>query len=91
MNGRPLADSQDQTCSETTTSVVGMNVDLFEMYGVRLNHLDVREPNWNIVGQGDPETSVAPSLLQNVQARRLVQDGLGRVFLEKPRGRQLNG
>jgi hypothetical protein len=67
-----------------------MNVDLFEMYSVALDQLDVREPDRNIVGQGDPQTSVALSLRQNVQARRLVQDALGRVSLEKPRGCQLN-
>ena len=56
------------------TFMVGMNVDLFEMDRVGLNHLDVGEPDRNIVGQGDPESSVALSVLQNVQACRLVQD-----------------
>ena len=90
VNCGPLADSQDQPRSEATAAMFGMNIDLFEMYSVGLNHLDVRKPDRNIAGQGDPETSVTLSLLQNVQARRLVQDGLGRVSLEKPRGCQLN-
>ena len=52
--------------------------------------LDVRELDRNIVGQGNPETSLALSPLQDVQARRLVQNGLGRVSLEKARGCQLD-
>ena len=70
--------------------MVGMDVDFFEMCSPGLNHLDVREPDRNIVGQGHPETSLALSPLQDVQARRLVQHGLGRVSLEKARGCQLN-
>ena len=70
--------------------MVGMDVELFEMCSLGLNHLDVREPDRNIVGQSDPETSLALSPLQDVQARRLIQDGLWRVSLEKARGCQLN-
>ena len=82
---------RDQFRSKATAAVVGMNVDLFEMCRVGLDQLNVREPNRNIVSQGDPQMSLALSLFQDVQARRLVQDGLGRVSREEPRGCQLNG
>ena len=63
-----------------------MDVDFFEMCSLGLNHLDVREPDRNIVGQSDPETSLALSPFEDVRACRLIQDGLGRVSLEKSRG-----
>ena len=81
---------QDQFRPEATTAVLGMNVDLLEVYRVALNQFSVRESYREVVGQHDPQMSRALSLFQHVQARRFVQDGLGRVSLEKARGRQLN-
>ena len=62
--GRPIADWQDQFRSKATAAVVGMNVDLLEMCSVGLDQFDVRKPDRNIVGQGDPETSLALSLFK---------------------------
>ena len=81
---------QDQFRSKATPAVVGMNVDLLEMYGVALDHLNVRKTYRNVVGKGDPQMSLAHSLFQHIQARRFVQDGLRRVSHEEPRGCQLN-
>ena len=70
--------------------MVGINVDLLEMYRVWLDELDVRKADRSVVGPGDPQMSLSLSSLQNVRARSLAQDGLGRVSREKPGGCQLN-
>jgi len=67
----------DQFRSKATPTMVGMNVDLFEMDCAGLDHLNVRETHWRVVGEGDPSMSLALSLFQHLQSRRLVQDGLG--------------
>ena len=70
--------------------MVGINVDLLEMYRVWLDELDVRKADRPVVGPGDPQMSLSLSSLQNVRARSLAQDGLGRVSREKLGRCQLN-
>lgn len=82
---------QDQFRPKATTAVLGMNVDLLEVCCVALKQLRVRKSDREIVGQHDPQMSRALSLFQDFEARRFVQDGLGRMSAEEPRGSQFNG
>ena len=84
----PFTDLQDQLCSQPTASVCRSNVDLLEVYGVALDHLNVRKADCHIAQQRHPEVPLPLSPLQNVRGRRLVQDGLRCMPREEPRSCQ---
>jgi hypothetical protein len=80
----------DQSRSEASAAVVGMNIDLFEMHGAAFDELDVREPHRNIVGEDDPQMTLALSPLENVRAGRFAQDTFRRVPREELSGGQFD-
>ena len=70
--------------------MVGMDVQLVEVNGVRLEQLDVRESDRGIARQGDPQPALALSVRQNPLARHLVEHRRRGVPSEELRRRELD-
>jgi hypothetical protein len=68
-----------------------MDVDLLEMSGAGLEHLDVGKSHRSIVRKGDPEVTMTSGLVQLLPAGRLGQHGLRRVARKKLRRCELYG
>jgi hypothetical protein len=47
---RPLADAQNQPCSETSSTVLRINIDLIEMSDLALDDFDKRKAHRNVAG-----------------------------------------
>jgi len=70
--------------------VVGVNVDLLEVGGVRLEHLDEREADGHIVRERYPESPVGLCRLEMVVRCDFLQGRFGSVAREKPSGGELD-
>jgi hypothetical protein len=87
----PRARGRYQLPPEPATSVLGANVDLLEVCGVGLQHLDMSEAHGRITGEGDPETPLALGSSKLVLGRDLLQNRFGGMALEKLGGCELYG
>jgi hypothetical protein len=70
--------------------VLGVHIQFFEMDGVRLDHLNVSEPNRRVAQESDPEMPLTLSLGMRLTARRFGENRLGRVTGKKLRRGELD-
>lgn len=93
-HGGPVTDRHHQPRTDALLAVVGMNINLLEMSGQRLENLDLCKPHGNSFAQCDPKVAAAACVFEFVEARCFGQDSircvsgkeLGRSKLD---GRQL--
>jgi hypothetical protein len=81
---------QDQFRSEAAAAMLGLDIDLFEMCHVAVDHLDVRKADGSVIRHNNPQLAVTLSVLERLEARRLAQDGFGGEATKQPGGCQLN-
>jgi hypothetical protein len=63
----------NEPSAEASAAVVGVNVDLLEMHGVRLEHLDERKADWHVSGERHPEPPVALRCLEILGRRHFLE------------------
>lgn len=69
--------------------MLGMHIDLIEMSDSRLEHLDLRKSNRNIVRKGHPEMTLSLRLLKIFLTGRLSENRFWRVPRKEPGGGEL--
>jgi hypothetical protein len=87
----PPADLRYKPTTKTSTTVIGVNIDLSQVGRLRLEHLDVCESDRRIMCEGDPETTSSLGISQVLLTRDLVENRIRGVAPEEFGGGEFYG
>jgi hypothetical protein len=87
----PPADLRYKPPTKTSTTVIGVNIDLSQVGCLRLEHPDVCKPDRSITCEGNPETTLALGISQVLLTCDLVENRIRGVASKEFGGGEFYG